>query len=68
MGIITPELSKLVGWEHSIILEYPSVAEVINASDYALLLWYRFLTSPRTSFETKIINLIAERINLKKEA
>lgn len=62
MGIITPELSKAVGWERGMINNYPTLEAVNTASDYQLLVWYRFLLSPSTEEEIQIMNRLCERM------
>jgi len=66
VSIITPELSKEVGWEpgpEERGLTFPTIEQVLSASDYKLLEWHRFLPSADpdgTDFEVQ--NLIWKRV------
>ena len=66
MSIITPTLSKEVGWDKRTI-SYPTLEQVKSCtSHYQLLIWYRFLTSPENKDQEQIITLICERVRDEK--
>lgn len=60
------ELSKEVGWEHEKV-EYPTTKDVRDALTrhshhdlFQLILWNRFLKTPESPKQVKIIKLISE--------
>jgi hypothetical protein len=57
--LITPELSKKVGWKNREVKWPESVEEVRKASDEQILEWYRFLPSPRADDKEKQSILLA---------
>ena len=64
MSIITPALSKKVGWKISITPRYPNNTDVVaSASDELLLYWHRFLPSPTNQKQINLMNLIFHRVN-----
>lgn len=69
MSIITPELSKQVGWEKRTTPAYPNLDQVNKASDYQLLVWYRFLQSPSSDNENemKVMTRICERVREQRD-
>ena len=62
MGIITPELSKRVGWDKPPHITYPTFSLIVGATDWQLLMWYRFLPSPETESQRKIMDFIVRRV------
>ena len=62
MSVITPELSKRVGWEGPAIENYPSIQEVEDSPEIQLLRWHRFLRSPKDMREEEVINLIFDAV------
>lgn len=66
---ITPALSRQVGWDKRHV-EWPkTIAEIYKASDYQLLVWYRFLPSPENIAQEELIRATYLRVNdpTKKE-
>jgi len=61
MSIITPALSKAVGWWPR-QLSYPTLAEVEAATHCQILEWNRFLPSPDTPERIGVINAIGYRL------
>lgn len=63
-SIITPEVSKAVGWERARIDTYPTHGQLLATDDPVLLVtWYRFLRLPETEDERHILELLIQRIN-----
>ena len=57
--MITPQLSKKVGFEKRDVDWPKSVKEVRKASEEQILEWYRFLPTPRADDEEKQAILLA---------
>jgi len=66
MSLITPQLSKAVGWDDRIV-KYPTEEQVDNATDYQLLEWYRFLPCAESDEQLEIINKIFEIVKNGRE-
>ena len=65
---ITPELSKQVGWAPRIV-DWPINAEMIEtASEFDILIWYRFLPPAETESQREMIKVICGRINPNSSA
>ena len=58
---ITPTLSKAVGWDDRNVL-YPRLEDVDDASDFNLLVWYRFLPSPENDEQRTVLDKIIQRL------
>ena len=66
--LLTPAMSKFLGWDSRSIQVYPTMDQVEHATDIQLCRWYRFLTSPVTLEEVYILNAIMGRVYpIKKE-
>lgn len=65
ISIITPELSKKVGWEISGSIPYPKLASVVTATDEQILRWYRFLPTPENWIQEKTVRYISGRVSGK---
>ena len=61
------KLSKAVGWDIRHVVWPRSINEVINASDYKILEWYRFLPSPMNNKQIKLMDAIVWRFHALKD-
>jgi len=60
--ILSPALSKQVGWNQPKELKWPTMEQVMGATDEELLRWYRFLPSATNTMHKEVQDLIFEKV------
>lgn len=65
-SILTPELSKKVGFQRRNVDWPKNMEEIDSASDEQIVIWHRFLCGSRTSTQAKLLSRIGERLMGKK--
>lgn len=64
-SLMTPDISKKLGFSNVAIERFPTIDQVENATDIQICRWHRFLRSAETESEIEIQNKIYDKFTLK---